>query len=153
VIATFVSGMQFSGRIGSYVGSGLNATEHGRNILFEAYEMLAAEQDCRAAALPGLDHQNLVQIYQDLSCRRPRSCQWDKNSQTGLPPFGWRCRKRLEPLIACDKTQRPQLFAVQIDFYNREDQEKRNCSIQKGWGNRPGCILAHKSSIACTPLK
>ena len=41
-------------------------------------------------------------------------------------PFGWRCRKRLEPLLACDKTQRPQLFAVQINFYNREDQEKRD---------------------------
>ena len=85
VIATSVSGMQFSGGIGSYVGSGLNSTKHGRNILFEAYEMLAAEQDCRAAALPGLDHQNIVNIYQNLPCRRPRSFQCNKNSQSGLP--------------------------------------------------------------------
>jgi hypothetical protein len=138
--------------IGSYIGTGLNSPKHGRNILFEAYEVLAAEQDCRAAALSGLDHQDLVEINQHLSCRRSRSFQCDKNSQSDLPS-GWRCRRRLDTLFTCDKTQRPQLFTVQINFHNREDQKKRNRSIHKERGKRPGCVPMHGASVAGGPLK
>jgi hypothetical protein len=77
--------MQFSGFGSSDIGSGLNATEHGRNILLEAYEVLATEQDCRPAALSGLHHQYIVEVDQNLSCRRSRSFQCDENGQSGLP--------------------------------------------------------------------
>ena len=85
MIATFAPGMQFSGLTGSNVGSGLNATEHGRNIFFDAYEVFPAEQDCRPAALSGLHHQYIVEVDQNLSCRRSRSFQCNENGQSGLP--------------------------------------------------------------------
>jgi hypothetical protein len=69
-----------SARIGSYVRAGLDSADHGRNILFNAYGVLAAKQNGRAAALPRLDHQNLVEVYQNLFRGRPRSFQRDKNS-------------------------------------------------------------------------
>ena len=51
--------------IGSYVGTGLDSTDHGRKVLFEIYEMVLAEQDRRSAVLSGLNHQDFVEVYQD----------------------------------------------------------------------------------------
>jgi hypothetical protein len=51
--------------IGSYVGTSLDSTDHGRQVLFEIYEMVFAEQDRRPAALSGLDHQDFIEVYQD----------------------------------------------------------------------------------------
>ena len=121
VIATFASGMQFSGLIGSNVRTGLNSTKHGRNILFDAYEVLPAEQDCRPAALSGLHHQDIVEVDQNLPCRRSRSFQCDENGQSGLP-FWLSLPRRLDYLIHLRSDLMPQFFTVRIDFYHRENQ-------------------------------
>jgi hypothetical protein len=48
---------------GLYVGTALDSTKHGRNVLFECDEMLPTEENCRPAALSRLDHQDLVEVY------------------------------------------------------------------------------------------
>lgn len=68
-----------SGLIESDVRTGLNPADHRRYVLFEAYAVFPAEQNRRTAALPRLDHKNLIEIDQDLSCRRSGSFQCDKN--------------------------------------------------------------------------
>src|SRR3954447_16297646 len=93
-----VDGLRTSGLIGSNVGTGLDSTKHGRNVLLDAYQVLPAEQDCRSAALSGLHHQDIVEVYQNLSCRRSRSFQCDENGQFGLP--WWLAL----PRAGCDRT-------------------------------------------------
>src|SRR5581483_4879596 len=66
--------------IGSYIGSLLDSADHGRQIFFEIYEMVFPEQDRRSAGLARLDHQDLVEIYQDFPRRRSRSFEYDKIS-------------------------------------------------------------------------
>ena len=69
---------------GSNVGTVLNSTNHRRKILFKGYEVFPAEQNCRACTLPRLDHQNFIEVYQNLSCRRPGSFQHNESGHSGL---------------------------------------------------------------------
>jgi hypothetical protein len=39
------------------------------------------------------------------------------------------CDNRLDRLLARDKAERPQFVAVQIDFHDRQDQEKSGRSV------------------------
>lgn len=47
------------------VGTGLDSTDDGRQVFFEIDQVVLAEQDRRAAALSGYDHQDLVEVYED----------------------------------------------------------------------------------------
>ena len=69
---------------GSNVGTVLNSTNHRRKILFKGYEVFPAEQNCRAGTLPRLDHQDFIEVYQNLSCRRPGSFQHNESGHSGL---------------------------------------------------------------------
>jgi hypothetical protein len=53
---------------GLYVGTGLDSTKHGRNVLFERDEVLPTEQNRGSTPLSRLDHQDLVEVDQNLSC-------------------------------------------------------------------------------------
>jgi len=99
---------------GLNVGTGLNSTNHCRKILFEGYEVLPAKQDCRAGTLSGLDHQDFIEVYQNLSCRRSRSFQCDENGQSGLP-FSLALPRSI-PYSLAIVSNAANSFAVQIDF-------------------------------------
>src|ERR1700745_3468808 len=123
--------MQFSGLIGFYVRTGLNSAKHGRNILFDAYEVLPAEQDSRPAALAGLYHQYIVEVDQNLSCRRSRSFQCDENGQSGLLFLGWR-RRRLPP----DRTPTLPIVRGANQFLASRGPRKNATARQSGNGGR-----------------
>ena len=76
---------RWRGATGLNVGAGLDSTNHGRKILLEGHDMFAAEQNRRPTGpLSGLHHEDLVEIDQDLSRRRPGSLQHDKVRHFGL---------------------------------------------------------------------